>query len=195
MSKEYIVGISGASGSVYAKRLIEELLNRRYNVDVIVTPAGRVVIEKELKIKYDGKSLPLKLKKTEYAKNAKYFNCGDIDAVIASGSHRTEGVVIIPCSMATVSSVANGISSDLLERCADVALKENRKLVLVPRETPLNEIHLENMLKLKRCGADIVPAMPAFYNEPASVEEMIDFIVGKVLDVLSIENDLFKRWK
>jgi 4-hydroxy-3-polyprenylbenzoate decarboxylase len=112
----------------------------------------------------------------------------------ASGSYRTKGMVILPCSMGTLSGIAHGSSDNLLERTADVILKESRRLIIVPRETPLHAIHLENMLTLAKMGVRIIPAMPAFYNKPSSMEELIDFMVGKVLDSMDIEHSLYKRW-
>ncbi|MOA10415.1 putative aromatic acid decarboxylase [compost metagenome] len=118
----------------------------------------------------------------------------DIGASIASGSYRVQGMVIAPCSMGTLASIAHGISDDLMTRAADVMLKENRRLLLVPRETPLHAIHLENMLTLSRLGVRMIPAMPAFYYKPQSMDEMIQFMVGKILDNMDIEHDLYRRW-
>lgn len=118
----------------------------------------------------------------------------DLMSPLASGSHRAGPMVVVPCTMATMGSLAAGLSQGLLERAADIALKERRQLVIVPRETPLNRIHIENMLRLKDAGADILPAMPAFYNKPESIEDMVDFIVGRILDLLEIEHTLYRRW-
>ena len=118
----------------------------------------------------------------------------DFSAAIASGSGAADAMVVCPCSMGTLARIAGGISANLLERAADVMLKERRPLILVPRETPLNEIHLENMLRLARMGARVVPAMPAFYNHPTSIDDMVDFMVGRVLDSLGMENKLYSRW-
>ena len=124
----------------------------------------------------------------------RYFDYRDIGAPIASGSVRTEGMVIIPCTMGTVSGIACGASSDLIERAADVILKERRTLIVVPRETPLNAIHLRNLLTLAELGVHVVPAMPGFYHRPQEIQELVDFIVSRVLDLLDLENQLFLRW-
>jgi len=123
-----------------------------------------------------------------------YHPLGDIGASIASGSFRCEGMAIVPCSMGSLSAIANGASTNLLTRAADVMLKEGRPLLLVPRETPLNAIHLENMLKLARLGVRIIPAMPAFYNGSQTLDDVVDFIVGKTMDGMGIEHNLYRRW-
>jgi 4-hydroxy-3-polyprenylbenzoate decarboxylase len=123
-----------------------------------------------------------------------YYPNQDIGAAVASGSFRVKGMVVIPCSMGTLAGIAHGASDNLLERAADVILKEGRRLIVVPRETPLHEIHLENMLKLARMGTRIIPAMPAFYQKPQTLDDIVDFLVGKVLDMMDIDHDLYRRW-
>jgi 4-hydroxy-3-polyprenylbenzoate decarboxylase len=190
---DYVIGITGASGSIYGIRLIRELALRKNNVNVVMTPAGKQVMKEELgtsdfnKVKGPGLS---KIKG-----NINVWENDDFEAPFMSGSGAPEAVVIIPCSVGKLGAIANGISSNLLERTADVALKEKRQLILVVRETPLSLIHLENMLKAGRAGAQILPAMPAFYHHPATIDDIVNFIVGKVLNLLGIEHNLFKGWR
>ncbi|MEK3881454.1 UbiX family flavin prenyltransferase [Paenibacillus sp. PL2-23] len=194
--RRWIVGLTGASGAIYGIRLIKELLRQQYEVHLIVSEAGWRVLKEELgwetvrRADALGQAFPGSLD----AGALVYHPNGDIGASIASGSFRVEGMLIMPCSMGTLSAIAHGASSNLMARAADVMLKEGRKLLLVPRETPLHAIHLENMLKLARLGVRMVPAMPAFYFKPQSMDEMIDFLVGKVLDNVDIEHDLYRRW-
>lgn len=186
----YIVGITGASGSIYGIRLIEELLKSSKEVHLIVTDPGKKVMNYET-----GYTFELLMKHLEeFGGKITIHDVDDLFAATASGSFRTDGMVIVPCSMSTVGELANGMSKNLLGRSADVCLKERRRLIIVPRETPLNTIHLKNMLSLSEAGAIILPAMPGFYHKPETVEAMVDFVVGKVMDSLGIENDLFKRW-
>ncbi|MFX3633487.1 MAG: UbiX family flavin prenyltransferase [Candidatus Pristimantibacillus sp.] len=195
-SKRWVVGITGASGAIYGIRLIEELLGAGILVHLVVTEAGWRVLKEELGWETSRRQSALEqLFGEELSSGQLQFHPNaDIGAAIASGSFRVEGMVIIPCSMGSLASLANGISDDLLTRAGDVMLKEGRPLLLVPRETPLHAIHLENMLKLSRLGVRIIPAMPAFYYKPQSMDEMINFLVGKVLDNMSIEHTLYRRW-
>lgn len=198
----YIVAITGASGSVYGKRLLEVLLDKKHQVNLIITEAGLQVVRQELGWELAGltaeetvRQIGVYLGNTEYARLLRYYANQDIAAVIASGSVPCNGMVVIPCTMSTLSGIAHGTAGNLTERAADIMLKERRPLLLIPRETPLNQIHLENMLNLARMGVHIVPAMPAFYHCPESVAELVDFMVGRVLDLLGVENDLFRRWE
>ncbi len=185
-----MIGITGASGSIYGIRLIQELCLRKNAVDVVITSAGKMVMKEELGVTgFDIKKL--RLSKSEI----RIWENDDFEAPFLSGSNPPEALVLIPCSMGKLAAVANGISGNVLERTADVVLKEKRQLILVVRETPLNLIHLENMVKAAKAGAQIVPAMPAFYHHPKTIDDMVNFIVGKVLNLLRIEHTLFKAWR
>jgi len=179
-----IVAITGASGAVYGIELLKALKKLNIETGLLISDPAKIVINYELN--KDFKEL-INLAD-------KYYEANEIDSSINSGSFRFDSMVIIPCSMKTVSAIANGYASNSITRVADVALKERRELVLVPRETPLRTVHLENMLKISKEGGIILPAMPAFYHNPESIEEITNFIVGKVLDVLKIDNSMFKRW-
>ncbi|MNW52236.1 putative aromatic acid decarboxylase [compost metagenome] len=189
-----VVGITGASGSIYGIRLIKTLLEIGYDVHIVISNAGWRVIMEELDWNIVDRNAALGEQFGGYPGNYFYHPIADIGATIASGSYLVEGMIIMPCSMGTLSSIANGNSDNLMTRAADVMMKEGRPLVLVPRETPLHAIHLENMLKLARLGVRIIPAMPAFYFRPKNIDDMIAFMVGKVLDTLRIEHELFTRW-
>lgn len=190
---DFLIGITGASGTIYGIRLIQELGRRKHNVNVVITSAGKKVMMEELGVSSLEQMDKLGLAETSF--NVKIWENDNFEAPFMSGSNAPEAVVIIPCSMGKLAAVANGISGNLLERLADVALKENRKLILVARETPLSLIHLENMVKAAKAGATILPAMPAFYHHPETINDMVDFIVGKVLNILGIEHKLFKGWR
>jgi 4-hydroxy-3-polyprenylbenzoate decarboxylase len=180
-----LIAITGASGVIYGKRLLEELRIKKIETHLVISEAAKKIINYEL-----GTSVK-NLEKL--ASNV--HEVDDWSSPIVSGSFKTDGMVIIPCSMKTLAGIANGFAENVILRAADVTLKEMRKLILVPRETPLNSIHLKNMLDLTKEGTCILPAMPAFYHKPKNVEGLIDFIVGKVLDQLGIENSLYKRWE
>ncbi len=199
MKKSHIVlGITGASGVVYGLNLCRALLEAHYSVTVLISRTGFDVLRHEAGLHWrdEEKGVEACLKEAfSFAGERIHFHAEDnFMAPIASGSSAPDAMVICPCSMGCLSRIACGNSGTLLERCADVMLKECRPLVLVPRETPLNEIHLENMLRLSRAGARIVPAMPAFYHNPQTVDEIVNFVVGKVMDALGIGSDLFRRW-
>ena len=182
---EIIVGISGASGVQYGIRLLEVLAEKGIKTHLVLTEAANQIIRIETNFSPD-----------EVEKLATWsYSQKDFSAPIASGSHKTAGMVIAPCSMKTLAAVANGISDTLITRAADVCLKEERKLILMTRETPLNLIHLENMLRAKKAGASILPACPGFYSKPKTLEDLIDIMVGRALDLLDIENDIYRRWK
>jgi 4-hydroxy-3-polyprenylbenzoate decarboxylase len=194
------VVITGASGSAYGMRLIEQLVSGGHEVTVCFTDAGREVTAYEL-----GFELPLKAAdvagvalasflELPSAQHMRVTYADNLFDPIASGSHQTDAMIVAPCTMGFVASIAAGLASDLPERAADVMLKERRPLVLVPRETPLSLIHLRNLTAVAEAGAIVVPAMPAFYSKPETIDDLLDFVVGKVLDVLEVEHDLFKRW-
>lgn len=185
--KKIVVGITGASGSIYAKRLIEVLAQKEMRIHVIATDMGKSVFHFEI-----GESLESFTSKYE---QVILEECHNLFAGVASGSYGFDAMIVVPCSMGTLGEMAHGLSKNLLTRGADVALKERRPLVIVPRETPFNAIHLENMLTLTRAGASILPAMPGFYHHPQTMEDLVDFVVGKILDHLKIENTLFEKWK
>ena len=190
---DYVIGITGASGSIYGVRLIQELALRKHAVHVVITAAGKEVMKEELGVSGFRKMDKLGLSKIKG--NIKIWENDSFEAPFMSGSSAPEAVIVIPCSVGKLAAIANGISSNLLERTADVALKEKRQLILVVRETPLSLIHLENMVSAARAGAQILPAMPAFYHHPKTVDDMVNFIVGKVLNLLRIEHKLFRRWR
>jgi len=181
-----VVAITGASGVVYGIRLLEVLSGMQEDIElyVILSQVAENIIRVETE--YDPSYIKSLATKT--------FEPQDLTAPIASGSFLFDAMIIIPCSMKTLSAIANGYSSNLIVRAAEVAIKEGRKLILVPRETPLSPIHLENMLKLAKIGVTILPASPGFYHQPKRITDIIDFIVGKVLDQLKIKHDLFERW-
>ena len=194
--KRIIVGLTGASGTVYGTRLVEVLADQtNFEVHLTISPAGARSLLEEVGIDIDVDNFELSDLIGRDADNVIYHSPNDIGASIASGSFRAEGMVIIPCSMGTVASVAMGLSRNLLQRSADVCMKERRKLVLVVRETPFSTIHLENMLKLSKNGVTILPAMPAFYHFPDTIDDQINFVVSKTLDQFGIEAGLIRRWK
>ena len=197
----FAVGITGGSGAPYALRLLAALTSAGHDVHVVISPAGEKVMQVESSLKL-GRTLREKestlLRSIESEGEGKgsvrLFDPMNLAAPISSGSFPCAGMAIVPCSTGTLGRIANGISSNLIERAADVTLKERRRLVVVPRETPLSEIHLRNMLTLRQAGADILPAMPAFYHRPRNISDMVDMIVGRILDRLGVENSLFYRW-
>jgi 4-hydroxy-3-polyprenylbenzoate decarboxylase len=192
-----LVAMTGASGAVYGLRLVEALLGAQRQVTLLLSRAGRQVLAHETGLDWQGavdQRLEAMRRHFHCGETLSHFDENDMCAPPASGSAAPEAMVVMPCSMGTAGRLAAGVSGNLIERAADVMLKENRPLLLVPRETPLSIIHLENLLRLARAGARIVPAMPAFYQQPQSMADLIDFMVGKVLDGLGIEHKLFQRW-
>jgi len=194
----YIVGISGASGAPYALRLLQVLVKGKHSIYLSITGDGLSILKDETGLKLKGPDAEIRSALEKHLKAQKgqvnYFDENNMYAPIASGSVKVDAMVVIPCSMKTLASIANGFASNLIERAADVMIKEKRKLIIVPRETPLSAIHLRNMLTLAELGCHIIPAMPAFYHHPGKVSDMVDFIAGRVLDSMGIENDLSPRW-
>jgi len=186
-----IVGITGASGVIYGKRICEELVRHGHEVALVVTEHAKGVICQELKIKSYQKN---KLFSGEISKKIKEFSISNMSASIASGSFKTSGMVIVPCSINSLGAMAAGICNNLLLRSAQVTLKEKRPLIIVPRESPLGLIQIRNLLALSESGATIVPPSPAFYNDPKTVDDIINFTVSRVLNLLGIENNLTKPW-
>jgi len=184
-SLRLVVAVTGASGVVYGKRLLEVLRGKKVETHLIVSRAAEKVIEHEL-----GMS-----KKDLERLVTHVYDVDDLTAPLMSGSFKTDGMVIIPCSMKTLAGIVHGFADNLILRAADVALKEKRRLVVVPRETPLSVVHLHNLLEASRLGVFVVPAMPAFYHKPQKVNDLVDFVVGRVLDCLGVEHRLFKRWE
>ena len=180
-----VVGMTGASGVIYGIRLLKALNELNIENSLIISDAAKTVINHEVKEPIEDI--------ITLADN--YYEFDDLTASINSGSFKFDGLAIVPCSMKTLSSIANGYASNTITRVADVSLKEHRKTVIVPRETPLRSIHLENMLNLSKEGAVILPAMPGFYSDSDTVDDQINFIVGKILDSLNIENNIYKRWE
>ncbi|HEX6550987.1 MAG TPA: flavin prenyltransferase UbiX [Gammaproteobacteria bacterium] len=192
------LAFTGASGAQYGLRLLEMLLKAERRVYLMLSKPAQVVIGMETDLKLPGRAAELEqfLAQRYGVKSGQLqvFSPEQWTAPVASGSARVAAMVICPCSMATLSAVATGASRSLIERAADVVIKEHRKLIIVPRETPFSAIHLENMLKLARLGAVVLPANPGFYHRPASVEDMVDFVVARILDHLDVAHTLVPAW-
>jgi 4-hydroxy-3-polyprenylbenzoate decarboxylase len=188
-----VVGVTGASGAPYAVRLLSALVDAKESVQLIVSSHGLRLLNTELGIDSIG-ALRERVGRAAWDACVTTFDDADRGASPASGSAINGGMVICPCSMGTLSAIAAGSSRSLVERAADVALKERRTLILVPRETPLSAIHLENMLRVTRAGAVVMPAAPGFYHKPTSIDDLVNFIVARILDHLGISNSLVPRW-
>ncbi len=191
---ELVIGITGASGAAYATRLIEILLGQGRTVHVVISPSGAQVIQQELGITIDLEHLDPALFGKPGPGRLIHHSHRNLAAGIASGSFRTAGMVIVPCSMSTLGLIAGGISTNLISRAAGVHLKEKRPLILVPRETPLSVIHLENMTRVAQAGALVLPAAPGWYNNPRTLADLVDFVVARILDQLGVEHSLSARW-
>lgn len=189
-----VVGITGASGAPYAVRLLQALTAARRPISLVVSKYGLRLLATEAGIE-SMDALRDAVGIDAWASYVEVFSNDDRGAAPASGSSRTGGMIVCPCSMGTLSAISVGASRSLIERAADVTLKEQRKLVLVPRETPLSAIHLGNMLRLTRAGAVIMPASPGFYHRPEQISDLVDFVVARMLDQLGVEQKLVKRWE
>jgi len=195
----FFVGITGASGHAYAEALVRALVLSGHGVDLSITRAGALVIKHELGVEAGERGEKLQASLAgwlgeEIAREVRVFLPEEVGAPPSSGTSLGSGAILCPCSMGTLGRVAAGFSSNLVERVADVALKEGRRLVLVPRETPLSQIHLENMARLAGMGAIILPAMPGFYHRPTSIEDLVAHVVGKILDRVGVEHVVSSRW-
>ena len=188
-----VMAVTGASGAPYAVRLVETLAAARQPVQLIVSDHGLRLLRTETDIR-SVDAWRAHVGASAWDEHVTVFDDGDRGAAPASGSARNRGMVICPCSMGTISAISQGTSRSLVERAADVALKERRTLVLVPRETPYSAIHLENMLRLTRAGAIVLPASPGFYHRPAEIAELVDFVVARVLDHLGVAHSIGRRW-
>lgn len=196
MKKKIVVAICGASGVIYGIRLLKALLEGETDVYLVISNAGRQVLaheawfeNEEIEEFLGAKGIIINEKSNLFV-----YENDDFFAPLASGSFRYDAMVIVPCTMATLASIASGIAGNLIHRSADVCLKENRPLILVPRETPLNKIHLENMLKVSNAGATIIPPSPSFYSHPEAINDLIDTIVAKILDHIGVTHKLVKQW-
>jgi 4-hydroxy-3-polyprenylbenzoate decarboxylase len=196
--KTITIGITGASGSIYARALLARLNDSSEvtRIDLVISQAGVRVVGEELGLKVAGTE-PRVVRELLGKDSDKVVvhSASDIGATIASGSYLSDAMIIVPCSMGSLAAIASGITRDLVHRAADVMLKENRPLILVPRETPLNAIHLENMLKLARMGVRIIPAMPSFYHAPKTIDDLIEHFTHRLLDHLGVAHKQQTRWE
>lgn len=199
LSPPLVLAITGASGAVYAVRLLEVLLAGGRQVHLLVSPSGAAVIKQELNLtvnveRFALETLLAKDLAAKFADQVLYHHHADFMAPVASGSFLTGGMVVCPCSGATLSGIAHGASNNLIQRAADCHLKERRKLVLVPRETPLSIVQLDNMRRAAEAGAVILPAMPGWYHGVKTLQDLVDFVVARILDQLGVPHDLMRRW-
>ncbi len=194
----FALAITGASGAPYALRLLDVMLSQGERVDLMISAPGQIVISMETELKLPGQAAGIQRMLTERfgadSDQLRVFGREEWTAPVASGSSAPRAMVVCPCTTGTLAAIAAGTSNNLIERAADVAIKEARKLVLVPREAPFSAIHLENMLKLARLGVVILPPSPGFYQKPESIADLVDFVVARILDQLGIENTLSPRW-
>jgi 4-hydroxy-3-polyprenylbenzoate decarboxylase len=196
VKKKIIVAICGASGSIYGIRLLKALLERPIHVKLILSTAGEKVLKHETTYKDSDITTYLRTEGIRFHPDATFeqYEQDNLFASPASGSFRHNGMIIAPCSMKTMGTIAAGIAGNLIYRAADVCLKENRPLILVPRETPLSKIHLKNMLQVAEAGATILPAAPSFYSQPQTINQLVDTVIARILDHIGIEHDIVKQW-
>ncbi len=190
-----IIAITGASGAVYGHRLVSWLLGEGHEVHLVASHAGLLVMRHEMDIQITEPVRDLADLWPGYESQLNVYSNDNIGAVLASGSFKAQAMIIAPCSMASLAAIASGLADNLIHRSADVMIKERRSLILVPRECPLSPIHLENMLKLSRLGVSITAAMPAFYHQPQTIDDMVDFVVAKALDSAGLEHSLIHAYK
>lgn len=196
--KNITVGITGASGSIYAQRLLAQLNENPEvaRIDLVISQAGVRVVGEELGLKVAGTDARVVRELLgQDSDKVKVHSANDIGASVASGSYLSDAMIVVPCSMGSLAAIASGMSRDLVHRAADVMMKENRTLILVPRETPLNAIHLENMLKLARLGVRIIPAMPSFYHFPKTIDDLVEHFTHRLLDHLGVGHEQKTRWE
>ncbi len=194
--KRYIFAITGASGSIIGIRILKELVGIA-EIHMVVSSPSFSIIHNEAGIDWNGTTegdIQKKIRKFFQSNRIFYYKESNFNAPISSGSFKTEGMFIVPCSMKSLAGIANGYANSLIERAADVTIKEGRPLIVSPREMPFSAIHLENMLKLARLGVKIVPPVMGFYHEPKSINDLVDFVAGKIIDAMGIDKDIYKRW-
>ena len=195
--ERWVLGITGASGSIYGVKVLEGLIGAGAFVHVIISSQAFPIIRQETGVDWSGESestIEKRLREHVRSEHIVYHDSRNLAAPVSSVSFKTRGMILAPCSMKTLASIAAGFADNLISRAADVCLKEGRKLVLSPREMPFSAIHLENMLKLSRLGVMIAPPVPAFYQGPKSIDDLANFVAGKILDAAGVENGLFRRW-
>lgn len=197
--QKFIVAITGASGGAYGAAIIRGLADAGRPVAVTASRGGLSILKDETGLDWRGEDEKAVARKIEKdlkleAGAVGFYAADNLHAPISSGSHGTSGMIVAPCSMKSLAGMASGYAENLIGRAFDVTLKERRPIVIVPRETPLSAIHLENMLGLARLGVHILPAMPGFYNHPKNIEDLVNFIAGRALDLMGVENEMYKRW-
>lgn len=195
--KKYVFAITGASAPIFGIRVLEAIAGDA-EIHLTISSQAFSIIRQETGIDWAGatdKDIEGKIRAHLNSENIYFYNNQNLSAPVSSGSFPTDGMFVLPCSMKTLSGIANGYANTLAERAADVTIKEGRKLLISPREMPFSAIHLENMLKLARLGVTIAPPLPAFYHKPEGMDDLVDFVAGKILDCFNIEHTLFKRWE